>query len=109
MQCYEAYKLRESQGLPPLRWFSTEFNMIDWFGWGDVLYLLTSLIALLQCFLFSFVDASDDLIAPIYLAENWMFLFDSSAYFIGYCLFIYELRQTMVTGLVDAKQTGAIK
>ncbi len=42
-------------------------------------------------------------------SENWLFMLDSSVYFVGYCLFIYELRQTMMTGLVDLKQTGPIK
>lgn len=39
---------------------------IDWFGWGDWLYLITSLVAISQTFLESFVIDEDDFVGPYY-------------------------------------------
>lgn len=122
-------KLREQQGLPPLKWISCNIRDVDWFGWGDVLYLATSLVALSQVFLgIYWAEVTDDFINAYYLTrkilfivnyqlmmallwcvENWLFMFDSTAYFVGYIVFIYELRQTMVTGLLEARNAGVVK
>lgn len=39
---------------------------------------------------------------------NVLFLFDSLAYMIGYMLFIWDLRQALVTGFIHKSQLGAV-
>lgn len=65
---YEYSKLRASQGLQPLVWFGCNFTMIDWFAWGDVLYLVAASVALVQIIVSSFADVNDDdMTTPLYL------------------------------------------
>lgn len=90
--------------LLPISWES-----FDWFGWGDILYVVTSMVSLAQAFfLFSSV-ITDDFYNAYYLNTNILFLFDSLAYFIGYVIFVYDLRRALFSGRVPIKQTAGIK
>lgn len=80
LECFENKKLRAEEGLPPLELFSFDMHVIDWFGWGDWLYLIISVVALLQCYLYSYVVYTDDFIAPYYLTSKFVLHVSTVAY-----------------------------
>jgi hypothetical protein len=59
--------MREKAGLPPLFFFTTDWNRFDWFGWGDWLYLLTAVVACIQSFFMFDASITDDATAGYYL------------------------------------------
>jgi hypothetical protein len=48
LQFLESNRVREAQNLPPLKLFTTNIDELDWFGWGDWLYFLTSIVSILE-------------------------------------------------------------
>eukprot|EP01034_Spumella_vulgaris_P026088 gene26088-32618_t len=103
MEYFEYTRLRAEDGLPALKFFPSHLRELDWFGWGDCLFLATSVVAMGQVFVTSFWDDSDDVYNALYLLENCLFLVDSLMYFIGYILYMLELQSAMATGMVDAQ------
>jgi len=149
-----------------LQIFSWNARNIDWFAWGDWLYLLCALSQNAQSFfMFSSQITDDDTdvfylyckLAVIFLLlfpflfccydhhigfkiksvslvflcsliftkniklssnhsfspcpsslANWLYLFDSLAYFIGYMYFVYDLRNALLTGKVPVNQTQGL-
>jgi hypothetical protein len=106
---YYDRKDRKEIGLPPRYLFTLDLDLMDWFGWGDVLYFVTGIFAVGQSFLTLYIDDSEKVNAPYYLGVNVLFLLDSLAYFIGYMQFVFELRRALKSGVVSLAQTGAIQ
>lgn len=103
---FETAKFRKASKLPPLKMFTTDFYALDWFGWGDWLYLLASLLPWIQSFVTGFAEPTQpaDLdpdermnftALPIYNCSNYLFLIDSIVYYIGYHLFVLDIIKTM--------------
>ena len=89
---YEAWaREREAGGLPPLLLFSTDFYALDWFGWGDWLYLLTSVAAFFEPIV-EYRFASSPSVGWFYFITSLLFLIDSLTYFIGYQVFIRDVQ-----------------
>lgn len=44
-----------------------------------------------------------------YAIESFLFLLDSLAYFVGYMVFVRELKMAISSGYIDKKYTGALK
>jgi hypothetical protein len=103
----EDAKIRGRQGLPPLTLLPYTWDGFDWFGWGDILYVGTSLMQFVQSF-FMFSAITDDFYNGWYLNSNIFFLIDALAYYIGYVIFLYDMRRALYSGQVPVKQTGAI-
>jgi hypothetical protein len=101
--------IREKQGLPPMTLLPYSWESFDWFGWGDILYVATSVIQSAQSFFMFFPTVTDDFNDGYYLVANIFFLVDSLAYFIGYIVFLFEMRQALLCGKVPVQQTGAIR
>lgn len=51
--------MRRKQKLPPMLLFTPKAELFDWFGWGDWLYVLASLLSFVQSF-FVFTSIGDD-------------------------------------------------
>jgi hypothetical protein len=51
---------------------------------------------------------TDDAYDSFYLISNILFLIDSLAYYVGYLIFVLDLRSALLTGKVPVSQTGAI-
>lgn len=94
---FENAKIRQGQGLPPLSLFRpTGDEPIDYFGWGDWLFLVAAVIPCIQSFWqyyypFESPAAANNAIAPWYLVNQIVWLVDSLAYQIGYWLFMRNL------------------
>lgn len=114
--CFDTWRQRKEDGLPPLKWFSWNFREVDWFAWGDWLYLLASMEPFWQAFMQYYLpdeygsaaDPNDVTIYAMYFADNLLFLIDSILYMIGYLTYIYELRESMRTGTMDEHHEAAI-
>jgi hypothetical protein len=46
--------------------FTRQWELFDWFGWGDWLYVLASVISVAQCFAL-FIAMDDDTYAVVYI------------------------------------------
>lgn len=101
--------MREKQGLPPLTLLPYTWESFDWFGWGDILYVATSLLQTVQPFFMFFPSVTDDFNNGFYLNANIFFLIDSLAYFFGYLIFLFDMRRALHTGQVPIQQTGPIQ
>jgi hypothetical protein len=116
--------------------FTTEWKRFDWFGWGDWLYLITSVLAWAQTFFMFNSSITDDdgdayylvgefcfyimtkflnqnihlMLGSFYsnILVNIFFLLDSLAYFIGYLDFVLSLRQVLLTGTIPESYTSVI-
>lgn len=105
----EDARIREQQGLPPLTLLPYSWDSFDWFGWGDILYIFTSVLQLVQSFFMFSAAINDDFYNGWYLNSNIFFLIDSLAYYIGYVIFLYDMRNALYSGQIPLKQTGAIR
>lgn len=108
-QYWEDKKIRHQQGLPPLTLLPYTWESFDWFGWGDILYVATSVLQTLQPFFMFSSRITEDFNDGFYLNANIFFLIDSLAYFIGYVIFLYDMRRALYSGKVPINQTGAIR
>lgn len=91
---FETLSFRAKSGLPPLALFHWDFFQVDWFGWGDVLYIVAAILPWCQSFMTGF--GSDEIkanstVAPLYWTSNFIFLLDALAYQIGYQLFVRDI------------------
>ncbi len=59
--------MREEDDLPALKFFTLNSRDLDGVGWGDFLFLATSVVAVVQVFITSFLDDSDDVYNALYL------------------------------------------
>jgi hypothetical protein len=60
LQYFEDKQSRRKQNAPELYLFTTEWKRFDWFGWGDWLYLITSVLAWAQTFFMFNSSITDD-------------------------------------------------
>jgi hypothetical protein len=120
--------MRHRENLPKVYLFTTNIGDIDWFGWGDVLYLITSIAAVIQAVMIVSPISDDDnnifylyskcytasspspyILIPFLCTANVLFLVDSLLYFIGYMVFLLDLRYSLLTGEIRATHTTAIR
>lgn len=96
---FETARFRSANNMPPLTMFHWDFYQVDWFGWGDWLYLLASILPWCQTFIGAFSglegEELNDTVAPIYNMSNFLFLIDSIAYSLGYMMFLREIISIM--------------
>lgn len=102
LEYYENNSMRIAAGLPIARMFTLDFWELDWFGWGDWLYLLCSLMPCVQSFVEFYNPWSSDsnennIISLYYFVNQVIWLFDSLAYMIGYLFFMSKIIQSMKT------------
>lgn len=100
LEYYENNKMRVAAGLPIPRMFTLDFRELDWFGWGDWLYLLCSLMPCVQSFVefynpWSSESFENDVISLYFFINQIIWLFDSLAYMIGYLFFMSKIIQSM--------------
>ena len=67
MQFFEDKRMRKVQNAPPVYFFTWDYRELDWFGWGDWLYLLTCVAAFAQTFFMFNPNISDDDSSAYYL------------------------------------------
>lgn len=101
-------KLRQQDGLPPLKLFSYDIYQVDWFAWGDYLYVFSALEPFWQTFYQFYINDSNLINGIQYSIGNIFFLLDSIAYMIGYFIYIAELRKTMKLGHLNSTQVRMI-
>lgn len=100
----EMWRQRKSQGLPPLKMFSWDWKSIDWFAYGDFLYVFASLEPLYQTLIENYrpdlaEDATNDILPGNYFVCSFLFLIDSFCYLLGYMVYIYDLQSSLHTGM----------
>jgi len=107
----ELYFFRQAKaklGEPTLSLFTFDSEQIDYFGWGDIIYFITGVVATGQSFFFTFLTESDDFNGPYYLSVNILFLIDSLIYFAGYMKFVLGLRRALANGISHLEEEEKI-
>lgn len=104
----ETKRQREIDKLPELFLFTTDFNRVDWFGWGDWLYFLTSIVAVLEPLIEFYIYGSSMFAGAYYAIESFLFLLDSVCYFIGYMVFVRDLRAALQSGYIDKQYADVL-
>lgn len=102
--CIISWRTRKAEGLPPLKWFSCDIYKVDWFAWGDWLYLA----ACIEPFYQIFMDAPSDEVSVHYFADNVIWLLDAIVYIVGYAAYTYELRESLAVGLMSDGHEAAL-
>lgn len=73
-------------------------------GRGDWIYVLAGLQPLIQTFITVYVNDDDTVSDAPYLVGNIIFLIDSLAYFVGYMVYIFDLRDALLSGYLSTTQ-----
>jgi len=96
---FESYSLRCKSSMCTTKMFPgcrSSLADVDWFAWGDWLYLGAALIPCVQSFwsfYYPWASADDEnrLISPYYLFNQLVWLADSLAYMLGYYYFMMRV------------------
>ena len=71
--------------------------------------MLAALQPLIQTFISVYVNDDDTVSDAPYLVGNIIFLVDSLAYFVGYLVYIFDLRDALLSGYLSRTQETIIK
>ena len=71
--------------------------------------MLAALQPLIQTFISVYVNDDDTVSDAPYLVGNIIFLVDSLAYFVGYLVYIFDLRDALLSGYLSRAQETIIK
>lgn len=66
--------------------------------------MLAGLQPLIQTFISAYVNDDDTVSSAPYLVGNIIFLVDSLAYFVGYMVYIFDLRDALLSGYLSSTQ-----
>lgn len=109
IETYDYRNIRYQAGLP-LEIFFTNVSdpYLEWFGWGDIWYLIASSLGVVQGVLQSFSITSSMDSAIFYVFCCTCFLFDSLLYMSGYMVAIFEIRHALKSGYLSKAQMARI-
>ncbi len=78
VEYFDYCEKRRRRGLPSLKLFTLDSERIDWFGWGDWMYLAASLLGFIECLDESMWSSEDDDTPnAIYLTSKYIFMYIS--------------------------------
>merc|ERR1711871_58932 len=85
--------------------FTWEAKHLNWFLWGDIFYVLSSIMFTLQPIFQMY--ANPDIYTyerdcNYYFVTNIIMLIDASCYSIGYHYYMVKLRESLVNGIIQA-------
>ena len=90
------------------KFFTLDYRRLNWFIWGDILFVLSSIMFCLQPV---FLVAADPNVyttqrdAYYYLLTNKIMFIDASCYSIGYHVYMVKLRDSLVQNIIDLEQS----
>ncbi len=100
--------MRIEDGLPALKLFSLDYELLNLFLWGDIIYIIASIIPLYMSIHYVFINDNDDVFDAVYVVGCWVFLLDSIAYMAGYLIYVYIIQESLRKGVMKANYADKI-
>ena len=90
------------------KFITLDYNELNWFIWGDILFVLSSIMFCLQPVFLVAVDPdiyTTQIDAYYYLVTNIVMFIDASCYSIGYHVYMTKLRDSLVRNIIELEKS----